>query len=75
MFCSYLESNFMFSHQTKGVSNRFPCGTFGILKPTTQHLVLATLTTISTEILFNRTEFVILQAQLYSKQMPFHDRI
>ena len=65
----------MLSHQIKSISNCFPCGKFGISKPATQHLVLATLIAISTVVLFNRTELVILQVQFDPKQMPIHNRI
>ena len=57
----------------KSISDFFPCGMLGISKPATQHLVLATLTAISTKILVNHTEFVILQPQFDPKQMPIHD--
>ena len=72
---SYLRGNCMFSHQTKGISDCSPCGTFGISKPVTEHLMLASLVAISTEITANRTEFMIFQPQFDSKQMPIHDRI
>ena len=72
---SYLRGNCMFSHQTKGISDCFPCGTLGISKPVTQHLMLATFIAISMEIMVNRTEFVIFQIQFDPKQMPIHNRI
>ena len=65
----------MLSNPTKGISNCFPCGMFGISKPVTQHFMLATVIAISTEIMINRTEFVIFQPQFDPKQMPIHDRI
>ena len=42
----------------KSISDYFPCGMFGTSKPTTQHLVFATLI-VSTVVLLNRMEFVI----------------
>ena len=58
----------------KGISDCFPSGKFGPSKPTTQHLVLATLI-VSTVVLFNRTKFVVFHSQLYSKRIPIYDRI
>ena len=74
MLFSNLRGNCVISHLTKGISNCFPCGKFGILKPATQHLVLATYI-IPMVVLLNCFKFMSFYSQLHFKQMPIHDRV
>ena len=75
MLCSYLQGNYMLSHQLNSISDCFPCGRFATSKPATQHLQLATFITISTIVSLNRPKFMIFELQLHSKRKPIDDRI
>ena len=74
MLFSNLRGNCVLSHPTKGISNCFPCGKYGILKPAIQHLVLATYN-IPMVVLLDCFKFMSFYSQLHSKQMPIHDRV